>query len=536
MRKDAVKLYGRKLLDALKHCADNTLMRLSVVTILLLATAISAEVNITPLGNGVNSRYDELAPVLSPDGNTIFFCREGHPENVGVRTIVDGASALRDDQDIWMSTRRADGSWTEAQHIASPFNSRTYDFPIGTSADGKTLYIGNVYGRDGTVSPGVSKTRLRGGKWSFPEPLRIQNFYNEANLVNYSLSADERTLILNLQRKDTVGRMDLYVSFLQPDDSWSEPMNLGKEINSAFMEVTPFLAADNKTIYFASNRPGGVGQFDMYMSRRQDNTWTHWTEPVNLGPNINTTGNDINYVIAPTGDYAIFSSDTPGKGKDLYRITLPEELRPEKSILVFGKVVGKDGKGIPGRVVFERLSDGALLARTETSEDGDFKMNLPLGEVYGIHAESGGYLPQSTTIDLQKGFSKEHPIQLSMTPLAPGARMPINNIFFRKGSYQLSKESYAELNRLTKLLKSYPGVRIEIGGHTDNTGDERSNMELSKNRARAVMDYLIGKGLPRTSIRAVGYGESRPVASNDTAEGKRKNRRVELTILSIDKK
>jgi len=511
-------------------------MRVRVLMSLLLAFNLFAEVKITPLGNGVNSRYDELAPVLAPDGNTIFFCREGHPDNVGVRTIVDGASALRDDQDIWMSRRKSDGSWAEAEHINAPFNSRTYDFPVGTSADGKTLYIGNVYSKDGSVSPGVSKTRFRGGKWTFPEPLRIQNFYNEANLVNYSLSADERTLILNLQRKDTVGRMDLYVSFLQPDDSWSEPMNLGKEINSAFMEVTPFLASDNKTLYFASNRPGGVGQFDMYMSRRLDNTWTHWTEPVNLGPNINTAGNDINYIIAPTGDYAIFASDTPGKGKDLYRISLPEELRPEKSVLVFGKVVGKDGKGVQSRVVFERLSDGALLARTETNEDGDFKMHLPLGEVYGIHAESGGYLPQSTTIDLQKGFSKEHPIELTMTQLAPGAKMPINNIFFRKGSYQLSKESYAELNRLTKLLKGYPGLKVEIGGHTDNTGDERSNMELSKNRARAVMDYLIEKGMPRNAIKAVGYGESRPVANNNTPEGKKKNRRVELTILSIDKK
>lgn len=510
--------------------------RFVALLILLFPLLLVAEVKITSLGKGVNSRYDELAPVLSPDGNTIFFCREGHPDNVGVRTIADGASVLRDDQDIWMSQKLPDGTWSEAKHIDAPFNSRTYDFPVGTSADGKTLYIGNVYQKDGTVSPGVSKTRLVRGKWTFPEPLRIQNFYNEANLVNYSLSADERTLILNLQRKDTVGRMDLYVSFLQPDDSWSEPMNLGKEVNSAFMEVTPFLAADNKTLYFASNRPGGVGQFDMYMTRRLDNTWTHWTEPVNLGPNINTTGNDINYIIAPAGEYAIFSSDTPGRGKDLYQITLPESVRPEKSVLVYGKVVGKDGKGIQSRVVFERLSDGAMLARTETNEEGDFKMHLPLGEIYGIHAESGGYLPQSTTIDLQKGFTKEHPIELTMTRLAPGARMPINNIFFRKGSFQLSKESYAELNRLTKILKAYPGLKIEIGGHTDNTGDERSNMELSKNRARAVMDYLIEKGLPRSSIKAVGYGESRPIASNNTPEGKQKNRRVELTIISIEKK
>mgnify|MGYP000028168374 FL=1 len=366
--------------------------------------------------------------------------------------------------------------------------------------------------------------------------MRIQNFYNEANLVNYSLSADERTLILNLQRKDTVGKMDLYVSFLQPDDTWSEPMNLGNEINSAFMEVTPFLASDNKTLYFASNRPGGVGQFDMYMSRRQDNTWTHWTNPINLGPKINTTGNDINYVIATTGDYAIFASDTPGRGKDLYRISLPEEVRPEKSAVVFGRVRNADGEPIQSRVVFERLSDGAMLARTETTEDGEFKINLPIGEEYGIHAESGGYLPQSTTIDLKEGPTQEKPVDLTLLQLKAGAKMPINNLFFKKGSYTLSRESNAELNRLTKLLKNYPGLKIEIGGHTDNTGSEKANMDLSKNRARAVMDYLIEKGMPRQSIKAVGYGQSKPIASNNTAEGKKKNRRVELTIVEIQKK
>jgi OmpA-OmpF porin, OOP family len=507
----------------------------AIFSLILLTTALAAELNVSPLGNGVNSRYDELAPVLAPDGNVIFFCREGHPENIGVRTIIDGASALRDDQDIWVSHKRPDGSWTEAEHISAAFNSRTYDFPIGTSADGKTLYIGNVYSKDGTVTPGVSKTRHVKGKWTFPEPLRIRNFYNDANLVNYSLSADERTLILNVQRKDTIGKMDLYVSFLQPDDSWSEPMNLSNEINSAFMEVTPFLASDNKTLYFASNRPGGIGQFDMYMSRRLDNTWNHWSQPINLGPKINTSGNDINYVIAPTGDYAIFSSDTPGKGKDLYRITLPEELRPDKSVIVYGRVRNKEGVGIQSKVVFERLSDGALLARTETTEEGEFKMNLPLGEVYGIHADSAGYLPQSATINLRDGFTKSTPLELTMMQLKPGERMPINNLFFNKGSYKLSKASYSELNRLTKILKSYPGMKIEIGGHTDNTGNQRSNMELSKNRARAVMDYLIDKGLPRKSIKALGYGETKPVTSNGTAAGKKRNRRVELTILSIDK-
>jgi OmpA-OmpF porin, OOP family len=288
---------------------------------------------IISLGKNINTKYDELAPVFSADGKTLFFCREGHPDNVGIRTKVDEAPILTDDQDIWMSRSDADGNWGPAVHIEAPFNTVSYDFPIGASPNGKTLYIGNIYLRSGEVKPGVSKSIYANGARAFPVPLNIRELYNEAKLVNYSVSVDEKIIILNFQRSDSVGELDIYVSFLGHDQTWSEPKNLGSDINSKYKEVTPFLGADNKTLYFASSRPGGEGGFDMYVSRRLDESWQNWTPVINLGTKINTAGNDIGLVISPSGYDAVYSRETRKGGKDLFSVHLPQTLRPEESVL-----------------------------------------------------------------------------------------------------------------------------------------------------------------------------------------------------------
>ena len=198
------------------------------------------------LGPNVNSIYHELAPVISPDGKKLYFAREAHPSNTGIQS-------LSDDQDIWVSELDEKGNWGPAKHIEAIFNSRVYDYPIGASADGKTLYIGNVYKPDGTITSGVSFTRLIRDHWLVPEGLQIRQMYNKSSTVNYYMASDEKTLLLNLHRDDTFGILDLYVSFQTEDGRWSEPRNLGKDINSAKSEITPFLASDMKTLYFASD-------------------------------------------------------------------------------------------------------------------------------------------------------------------------------------------------------------------------------------------------------------------------------------------
>ncbi|MCS6984784.1 MAG: OmpA family protein [Leptospiraceae bacterium] len=503
---------------------------LSIGLPLLVTTQISPEkLQKKPLSPVINSKYDELAPVLSVDGQYLYFCREGHPDNKGY-------SKRKDDQDIWVSQRSETGEWLPPERIEAPFNSESYDFPIHASADNETLYIGNIYEPDGSVRPGVSKVSKKKGRWGWPQALIIEDYYNNAGLVNYSMGVDERTLILNLQRDDTHGKMDLYVSFLRRDGTWSAPRNLGPQINSGYSEVTPFLAADMKTLYFASNRPGGYGGFDMYVSRRLDDSWVNWSEPVNLGPEINTQGNDISYVIAPTGEYAIFSSDTEKNGKDLFQVTLPESVRPDSSFVLNALIVDENNKPVEASIQIDDLKTRKNIHRARSQpSSGEFKVSLPVNKIYSLRVEKEGYLPISLNINLtEKQLYPEQSVVLQLKPMKKGSTVELRNIFFGYNSAELSEESYLELDRLRSILETNPKMKIEIGGHTDNIGTDQFNLALSQRRAEAVRDYLIKKGIAPERIIAKGYGASRPVASNSTEAGRAKNRRVVFTILSLD--
>ena len=481
-----------------------------------------------PLNSLINSRYEELAPVLSPDGNTLYFCREGHPDNKGY-------SKRTDDQDIWVSQRGKNGDWEAPVRIDAPFNSESYDFPIYASADNETLYIGNIYLADGTVRPGVSKVRKVRGRWEWPQALEIDDYYNNAGLVNYSMGADEKTLILNLQRNDTYGKMDIYVSFLKRDGTWSAPRNLGPKVNSGYNEVTPFLAADMTTLYFASNRPGGFGGFDMYVSRRLDDTWQNWSDPVNLGQDINTDGNDISYIIAPSGEYAIFSSDTQNNGKDLYMVNLPEHVRPGSSFIFSAVVVDEKNKPIEAMVIIDDIKTRKTLYKAKSNPvNGEVRISLPLKKNFSLRVEKEGYLPYSGHIDLTEPDNyPEQNTLLQVKPVTKGASVQLSNLFFAYNSAALTEDSFAELDRLKAIMDANPKLKIEIGGHTDNIGSAQSNLILSQKRAEAVRDYLVSKGIDGSRITAKGYGATKPIAPNNTDANRAKNRRVVFTILSV---
>ena len=217
------------------------------------------------LGPNVNSSYDEVGPVISPDGKTLYFDRPNHPENFG-------------DDDIWVSELQANGSWSLGRNIGAPLNNADNNFVSSVTPDGNTLLLGNVYNRDGSMGPGVSIVRRTRTGWGTPQALKIRNYYSTASTANYSLANDGKTLLMAIQRNDSYGEMDLYVSFLQPNNEWSEPMNLGPDINSTGYDRTPFLAADGVTLYFSSDGLGGYGSSDIFVSRRLDSTWQRWSK------------------------------------------------------------------------------------------------------------------------------------------------------------------------------------------------------------------------------------------------------------------
>lgn len=272
------------------------------------------------LGPNVNSSYPDMLPIITPDGKTLYFARKYAPENFGAEKK----------DDIYVSELNALGQWSKARNIGAPLNNDAHNFVCAISPDGNTMYLANRYDYR-TEGSGVSAAyRKRDGSWSKPAPLDIKNMYNKSKFACYHVSLDGKTMVMAIERDDTFGDMDLYVSFRYADGTWTEPMNMGADVNTAGAEASIFLAADGKTIYFSSKGHAGYGDFDMFMSRRLDNSWKRWSEPVNLGPKINSAGQDIYYTIPASGDYAYFSSDVYGYGQhDIFRITLPSELRPE---------------------------------------------------------------------------------------------------------------------------------------------------------------------------------------------------------------
>jgi outer membrane protein OmpA-like peptidoglycan-associated protein len=467
-------------------------------------------------------------PVISPDGKTLYFTRSNHPEDVGY--AYDAGN-----EDIWYSTKQLNGRWSTAKNIGPPLNNKYHNFVSSVSPDGNTLLLGNVYLSNGSMEKGVSISHKTNKGWGFPEPLDIQNFYNTANSNEFYLSNDGKTLLMTVQRNDSYGDKDVYVSFLIEGNRFTTPLNLGPVVNSDKGELSPFLAADGVTLYFSSEGHCTYGSADVFKSTRLDDTWTNWTEPENLGPGINTPDWDAYYVLPASGDYAYMVSTHDSYGAtDIFRMLLPQKSKPKPVLLVYGKVLDANTKKpIEAKVYYEILPSGkeAGIARSNPS-DGEYKITLPAGAIYGVRAEAPGYLAISdnvdaTTVDEYKEIEKD----LELVPLQVNQAVRLNNIFFDTDKDELRSESFPELDRLVKIMNDNPNMEIQIGGHTDNKGRDEHNRDLSERRAKAVATYLISKNISDTRVTYKGFGKTKPVASNDTEDGRQMNRRVEFIIL-----
>lgn len=474
------------------------------------------------LGSTLNSEYDEVLPIISADGRTLYFVRKDSPQNIAA-----------DRADIWFSQRMPSGEWDSARNIGPPLNTSGYDYVCAALPDNNTLLLGNQYLPDGSKSMGISMSFRGANGWKRPVNLTIDRFDNRSEYCEYTMSPDGGVLIMSIMNDSCFGKRDLFFSRLVGDTIWSRPRNLGSVVNSDSTDITPFLAADGKTLYFSSNRAGGYGSNDIYVTRRLDDSWTSWSHPQNLGYPINTSGWDAYYTVPAKGDFAYFVSTQQSLGKgDIFRIKLPETAKPAPVLMVSGVVKDTRGHPVSARIFYERLSDHAHLGTAIANPGtGAFSLALPAGEVYGFHAEHEGYYPVSENLDL-RGLEEYGEVRkdLIMVPIEHGATIRLNNIFFDFDRATLRPESIPELDRLLEFLEKQPKVRAEIGGHTDNVGTDEYNRVLSQQRAQAVLDYLVMKGIARTRLDAMGYGESKPVDSNETDEGRQNNRRVEFTI------
>jgi len=492
---------------------------------------INPEIDKERLSENVNSKYVEYKPLLSPDGKTLYFSRKNHPDNVG------GTS---DNEDIWYSELDSAGNWQLAKNIGGELNNAGPNFVSSVTPDGKSvlLVLGNQYLENGKMASGISLSSNATGDWSKPVALEIENDYNYSEKANFFLANSRKTLLLSVMREDSQGGRDLYVSFMNEDSTWSEPVNIGANVNTAGEESSPFLAPDDKTLYFSSNGYSGFGGSDIFITKRLDDTWTNWSDPENLGPTINSQYEDLFFNIPGNSDFAYYSQGVSEDDMDIFRVALPVFKKPDPVIAVKGQLLdSKTKEPIGAKIIYERLSDGKEMGIAESNpETGEYELLLPAGEMYGIRAEADGFIAQNANIDLRDykegDVAKVDHKDLLLVPIEKEATVVLNNVFFDFDKATLKKESFPELDRVVKLLNDRESIEIEITGHTDSTGPESYNLGLSKRRAEAVEQYLLDKEISPDRITVKYLGETEPAVANDTREGRSKNRRVEFKILN----
>lgn len=482
------------------------------------------------LSNNVNSPYTEFKPLLSPDGRTLYFSRKNHPDNIG---------GVTDGEDIWYSDMDSTGEWKEAVNIGRPLNNESPNYICSVTPDGNSvvLLLGNQYNEKNSknMTSGVSISTKEGNEWTPPFNLVIENDYNYNEKSNYFLANNRQVLLLSVERDDSYGARDLYVSFFKEDSTWSEPMNLGKSVNTAGDDSSPFLAADDKTLYYSTNGLGGYGGQDIYVVKRLDDTWINWSEPQNLGPDINSPKNDLFFNIPLTGNFAYYTQEVGEDNSDIFKVELPLKVMPSDVIVIRGTLLDKvTGQPIEAKILYEKLPEGTTAGITKShKKTGKYEIVLPKGYQYGYRAEVEGYLPINENIDLtgDEFEGDEISSNLYMVPAKVASVIALNNIFFWFDYASLKPESFPELDRLAKYLKENASVKIEIRGYTDSTGPDEYNLGLSERRAKAVVQYLADKDINNDRLEVKWFGEANPVEPNSTLEGRRANRRVEFKIL-----
>ena len=502
------------------------------------------------LSENVNSAYHETRPLIAPDGKTLYYSRAYHPENLG---------GIADENDIWYSEFNNETQvWEKSKNLGAPLNNKGPNYISAITPDGNamTVLLGNEYGNRDKMKPGVSVSTKTADGWSSPQSLDIINAFIESTDGNYFLANNRRVLIMAIDRYDTYGGKDLYVSFLQRDNKWTEPMNLGNDINTAHLESSPYLAADNETLYFSSKGFSGYGGSDVYISRRLDDTWTNWTEPENLGPDINSSGDDVFFNIPPSGQFAYYSKSQEDGNGDIYKIAMPVFYQPAPVVSVMGKATDSES-GLPvlAKISYELLPENSSVGFTVSdSVTGEYEILLPAGSAYNFKAEAQGYKSVSDRIDL---LDETDFVQINRAiVLSKGeddqivASMPedekkkveefvkgvskelvlTSSIQFEFASDFLNESSHNVLNQISDYMKQNASISLLIEGHTDNIGPAQFNLSLSKRRANAVQDYLINKGISKSRFEIKGYGLQQPRATNDSSEGRALNRRVVFSV------
>jgi outer membrane protein OmpA-like peptidoglycan-associated protein len=488
------------------------------------AKAVKAPVPFEPknLGPNINSTDYEYFPTLTADGLTLVITRNKRR-----------SEAMDYQEDFYISFLNSEGQWGQAMNLGDPINTDDNEGAQTMTADGQQLFYIGCNKKGGMGSCDIYRSLREGRAWSRPEnlgpPVNTEKWESQP-----SISTDGKTLYFSSSRPGGKGGADLWVTHLAPNGVWTEPRNLGDVINTDGYEETPFIHSDGRTLYFTSNGHVGLGGKDIYMSRLDDNGV--WSEPLNLGYPINTWKDEMGLFVDAAGKLAYFGSDRDGgQGNlDIYSFALYEAARPIPVTYVKGIVKDRPSKH-PLGAKFELIDLATSKTVIESSSDkvtGDFLVCLPVDRDYALNVSKDGYLFYSANFSLKDrtADSKPYMMNVELQPIEFGKTVVLKNIFFETASFDLKPQSTAELEKLLAFMNDNPTINIEIAGHTDNIGSRGDNQILSQNRAKAVYEYLVGKGIAASRAVFKGYADTVPIDTNDTPEGRANNRRTEFTV------
>ena len=469
------------------------------------------------MGDSINTVNLEYFPSLTIDGKKLIFTKR----------IANKESFYESD--------KVNGVWRKAFPLEGKINSP--DFNVGAqniSQDGEWLVFTGCDFPEGFGSCDLYISYLTKNGWSEPQNLG-RNVNTEFWESTPSLSPDKRDLYFSSNRPGGYGGKDIWVCHRTENGNWSEPENLGPEINTSGDESTPFIHADNQTLYFNSNGlPGYSEKPDLFVTRKQADG--KWSKPENLGYPINTIDDEGSMIVDADGKTAYYSSDKIGTkgGLDIYTFELRKDLRPLKTLWAKGKVYDKKTKaGLPSTLVLTDVNTQQTISKLQTDEDGNYLVTLPVGKDYAFNVHRKGYLFYSQNYNM-KNISSDSVFNadIPLEPIEANATVILKNVFFDTKSSVLKPESISELDNVVRLMNENPNMKIMISGFTDNVGKPEDNLKLSIGRAVSVVNYLLGKGVNNNRLSFKGFGQTKPIASNDTEEGKALNRRTELTVVS----
>lgn len=493
----------------------------------------TAKFRIDAIKNPVPFRPVNLGPNVNTEGYE--FVNYISPDNERIyftRRMVTGS---RRDEQFFYCIRESDTTWTTAIDIGPPVNTEGDEGAMAVSPDGQYLFFSGCESINGFGSCDLFVSQLNGSIWG--EPVNLGPVVNTPGWESQpSFSSDGHTLYFVSNRPGGFGGSDIWITVLNDKGEWSEPFNAGEMINTKEAERGPFIHPDANTLYFSSNGHTGMGQGDIFYSAIQDGKWS---KPVNLGYPVNTKDDEITMIVDNQGRYAYYSSMMEnGHGlQDIYMFELPPAAKPDKVSYMKGTVYDSISKEplMAAIQLLDPVSGDTIISSNSNNRDGSYLLVIPSGKQYALNVEKSGYLFYSAHFNLEDENNFIDPFikDIPLKPLKEGESIVLRNIFFATDSFNLLPASKAELDHLVRLLANNKGLHIEISGHTDNVGGEEYNNELSTKRAKSVYEHLVASGIEPSRLRYRGYGFSKPLSENINEEGRALNRRTEIVVTGM---